>query len=74
MEQEVRDAVDLAPTAPLSVIVRIVLESIVDGIARVIDQLSDITSTSMNQVAVVGGGARVPLLHDLLATVPGCLS
>jgi rhamnulokinase len=71
MEQEVRDAVDLASSAPRSVIVRIVLESIVDGIARVIDQLADITGTSMNQVAVVGGGARVPLLHDLLATRTG---
>jgi sugar (pentulose or hexulose) kinase len=71
MEQEVRDAAALSIDTPRKVIVRTVLESIVDGIARVIDQLSLITGTSMTQVAVVGGGARVPLLHELLAARTG---
>jgi rhamnulokinase len=71
MEQEVRDAADLSPDTPRRVIVRTVLESIVDGVARVIDQLSVITGTPMSQVAVVGGGARVPLLHELLSSRTG---
>lgn len=71
MEQEVRDAADLSSDTPRSVIVRTVLESIVDGIGRVIDQLSRITGTSMTQCAVVGGGARVQLLHELLAARTG---
>ncbi len=71
MEQEVRDAADLSPDTPRRVIVRTVLESIVDGVARVIDQLFKITGTPMSQVAVVGGGARVQLLHDLLRARTG---
>jgi rhamnulokinase len=71
MEQEVRDAAGLSPDTPRRVIVRTVLESIVDGVARVIDQLSVITGNPMSQVAVVGGGARVPLLHELLGSRTG---
>ena len=71
MEQEVRDAADLPSDTPRPVIVRTVLESIVDGVARVIEQLPVITGTPMSQVALVGGGARVELLHDLLGARTG---
>ena len=71
MEQEIRDATGLSVDTSRGVIVRSVLDSIVDGIARVIDELVWITGTSMTQVAVVGGGARVPLLHQLLAARTG---
>jgi rhamnulokinase len=71
MEQEVRVAADLATDAPRSVIVRTVLESIVEGIANVVDTLSALTGDAMSQIAVVGGGARVNLLHDLLRTRTG---
>jgi rhamnulokinase len=68
MEQEIREATGLSGGTPRGVIVRSVLDSIVDGIARVVDELSWITGMPMTRVAVVGGGARMPLLHDLLAT------
>ena len=71
MEQEIRDATGLSVDTPGGVIVRSVLDSIVDGIARVIDELVSITETPVSQVAVVGGGARVPLLHELLGTRTG---
>ena len=71
MEEEIRDATGLSVDTPRSVIVRSVLDSIVDGIARVIDELASITETRVSQVAVVGGGARVPLLHELLGTRTG---
>ena len=50
---------------------RSVLESIVDGIGRVVDQIATITGQSLNRIAVVGGGARVGLLNDLLAERTG---
>ena len=71
MEQEVRAAAELTADAPRSVIVRTVLESIVEGIASVVGTLSDLTGKAISQVAIVGGGARVQLLHDLLAARTG---
>ncbi len=67
MEQEVRAAADLTADASRSVIVRTVLESIVEGIATVVGTLSELTGKAMSQLAIVGGGARVQLLQDLLA-------
>jgi rhamnulokinase len=71
MEQEVRDAARMPDDAPRSVIVRSVLESIVDGIARVVDQLSAITGQAMERISVVGGGSRVELLNELLGERTG---
>ena len=71
MEGEIREATGLSVDTPRGVIVRSVLDSIVDGIARVIDELTSITKTPMTQVAVVGGGARVPFLQELLAARTG---
>lgn len=71
MELEIREATGLSTAASRSVIVRSVLESIVDGVSGVIDQLSSITGEPMKRIAVVGGGARVSLLHELLATRTG---
>jgi len=71
IEKEIREASGLSVDAPRGVIVRSVLDSIVDGIARVVDELTWITETPMTQVAVVGGGARVPLLHQLLGARTG---
>jgi rhamnulokinase len=71
MEQEVRDAAQISVDAPRSVIVRSVLESIVDGVARVVDQLVAITGQPMERISVVGGGSRVELLNGLLADRTG---
>ncbi len=67
MEQEVREAAQMSHDAPRSMIVRSVLESIVDGVAGVVDQIAKITGQNQTRIAVVGGGARVVLLNQLLA-------
>ena len=71
MEQEVREAAQLSRDAPRSMVVRSVLESIVDGVAGVVDQIASITGERLSRIAVVGGGARVALLNELLAERTG---
>jgi len=66
MVREVQEAADLPPGTPRSVIARSVIESIVTGISVVVDELTEITDDRPARIAVVGGGARVPLLHELL--------
>ena len=46
MEHEIRDATGLSEGTPRGVVVRSVLDSIVDGIARVVDELASITEHS----------------------------
>jgi rhamnulokinase len=67
MVKEVEEAAELDPGAPRSVIARSVIESIVGGIVEVIDELRSIEDVEPRQVAVVGGGSRVPLMHELLS-------
>ena len=71
MEDEIRRATGMADETPRKVVVRSVLESIVDGIARVIDELSQITGARLTQISMVGGGSRVPLMHELLSRRTG---
>ena len=71
MEQEVRTAAGIPGDAPRSVIVRSVLESIVDGIGRVVDQIATITGQNLKRIVVVGGGARVGLMNEMLAERTG---
>jgi len=71
MLREVQEAADLPPGTPRSVIARSVIESIVGGIGTVVEELTEITGEDPARVAVVGGGARVPLLHELLSRRTG---
>ncbi|HEX2404883.1 MAG TPA: FGGY-family carbohydrate kinase, partial [Acidimicrobiia bacterium] len=71
MVQEVQDAADLPPGTPRSVIARSVIESIVTGIGAVVEELEQITEERQARIAVVGGGSRVPLLHELLSRRTG---
>jgi len=71
MLREVQEAADLPPGTPRSVIARSVIESIVTGIGVVVEELTVITGDRPAQIAVVGGGARVPLLHELLSRGTG---
>jgi rhamnulokinase len=71
MLREVQEAADLPPGTPRSVIARSVIESIVTGIAVVVEELTVITGDRPARIAVVGGGARVPLLHELLSRGTG---
>ncbi|MGH3666759.1 MAG: rhamnulokinase [Acidimicrobiia bacterium] len=71
MVREVQEAADLPPGTPRSVIARSVIESIVGGIGAVVEELTEITGEDPARIAVVGGGARVPLLHELLSRRTG---
>ena len=71
MEHEIREATGLSEGIPRGVLVRSVLDSIVDGIARVVEEIAAITGTPTARLAVVGGGARMGLLHVLLARRTG---
>lgn len=71
MEEEVRRAARLSEDASRGVVVRVVLESIVAGVAAVVEELSAVVGSPMSHVSLVGGGARLPLLPDLLAKRTG---
>ena len=71
MLREVREAADLPPDTRRSVVARSVIESIVTGIGVVVEELIEITGDRPARIAVVGGGARVPLLHELLSRRTG---
>ena len=71
MVREVQDAAALPPSTPRNVIARSVIESIVTGIGDVVEELEQITDVTLARIAVVGGGARVPLLHELLSRRTG---
>jgi len=71
MLREVQEAADLPPGTHRSVIARSVIESIVGGIGAVVEELTEITGEDPARIAVVGGGARVPLLHELLSRRTG---
>jgi sugar (pentulose or hexulose) kinase len=71
MVREVQDAAALPPSTPRNVIARSVIESIVTGIGDVVEELEEITDVRLARIAVVGGGARVSLLHELLSRRTG---
>ncbi|MFN2487861.1 MAG: rhamnulokinase family protein [Acidimicrobiia bacterium] len=71
MEAEIRSAAGLVESAPRAVVVRSALESIVAGVATVVDELAAITGRPMERIGLVGGGARAPLLKELLAARTG---
>lgn len=71
MLAEVTDAAGLQPDTPRAVIVRSVLESIVDGVVGVVDEIETASDANPRRLALVGGGSRVPLLAELLASRSG---
>lgn len=71
MEAEIRSAAGLGAPAPRAVVVRSALESIVGGVASVVDELASITGRPLKSIGLVGGGARTPLLRELLTARTG---
>jgi rhamnulokinase len=71
MVREIIAAAGLAHNAPRAVIVRCILESIAASVAGVIAELSEITGETMERICVVGGGAQVQLLNQLIAQRSG---
>lgn len=67
MEAEVRQAAGLPKDASRGMIVRVVLESIVNGIANVVEEVDQVVGSPVSLVSIVGGGASTSLLPELLA-------
>lgn len=68
---EVTEAAGLEPDASRAIIVRSVLESIVDGVVGVVDEIEAAVGAKPGRLALVGGGSRIPLLAELLASRSG---
>lgn len=71
MLAEVTQAAGLEPDAPQAVIVRSVLESIVDGVVSVVDEIEAAVGAKPRRLSLVGGGSRIPLLAEMLAVRSG---
>lgn len=65
MEAEIRSAAGL-PDADRATLVRSIVESVADGAASVIEELSGFTGHKADELFVIGGGARATLLNELL--------
>lgn len=71
LENELRAAAGLDTDAPRAVVVRCILESIVEGVAGAIDELGEITGVPRDEILHVGGGSRLQLVTDLLTARTG---
>ena len=71
MEAEIRDAAGIGDDAPRGLIVASVLGSIADGVSRIVADLETVTGEAPQRLAVVGGGARAGMFHELLARQTG---
>lgn len=71
LEPTYRGAAGLGEDAPRAVVVRSVLESIVAGAVTAIDQLGAVTGVPRQEIFHVGGGSRIELVNELLATRAG---
>jgi rhamnulokinase len=69
METEVRSAAGLTDDAPRAILVRSILESIAAGVASVVEELR--RTQPVEELAVVGGAAASPFVHELLAEHAG---
>lgn len=66
MLEEVLTATGLAPNAPRGVVARSIIESIVEGVVSVVAEIEIATAMEPENLVIVGGGARIPLLASLL--------
>jgi rhamnulokinase len=65
MEAEIRAAAGLGTAASRAEVVRCILESIASATARIADELVAVTGTPVDELLVVGGGARIRLMNEL---------
>lgn len=66
MLEEVLDASGLSPDASRAIVSRCIIESIVDGVLNVVTEIESTTGLEADNIALIGGGARIPLLAHLL--------
>jgi rhamnulokinase len=66
MMGEIARAAALPTDTPRAVIVRSIIESIVAGVVKVIDEIAEVTGQMAQRALLVGGGSRIPLLREVL--------
>ena len=66
MDAALRAAAGLGASASRALVVRCALESIAATVARVVDELGTFLPRPVDALAVLGGGARIGLLSELL--------
>jgi rhamnulokinase len=71
MLSEVAAASGLPPDAPRAVVARSIIESIVHGVVTVVSEIETTAGIRAGSLALVGGGARIPLLARLLEDKSG---
>lgn len=71
MLTEVREASGLDVDAPRAIVVRSVIESIVDGVVGVVGEIEATAGVPVHRLALVGGGSRIPLVAELLNSRTG---
>lgn len=71
MDREIRAASGLGASASRGRVVRCILESIAASAAAVVAELAGFVGRPVEELAVIGGGARVPLLVELYAKHTG---
>ena len=71
METEVRDAARLAASAGRAVVARCILDSLAAAAAGVVRDIESIAGTAVEEIVVVGGGARISLLNHLIEGASG---
>lgn len=68
---EIARAAGLPMATPRAVIVRSIIESIVAGVVKVVDELGEVTGQVPERVLLAGGGARIPLVREVLGKHTG---
>lgn len=71
MLSEVLSASGLSSEASRGLVARSVIESIVEGVLDVVAEIESTTGVPCEDLAVIGGGARIPLLARLLEAKSG---
>ena len=71
MLAEVVAASGLPPDSPRAVVARSIIESIVEGVLTVVSEIETTAGIKAMSLALVGGGARIPLLARLLEEKSG---
>lgn len=71
MVSEVLEASGLPDDAPRSLVSRSVIESIVEGVVAVVSEIGEVAELEFENLALVGGGARIPLVAHLLEEKSG---
>lgn len=71
MLKEVLDASGLSPDSARGIVSRSIVESIVEGVLAVVTEIESTTGREPDNLALIGGGARIPLLARLLEQKSG---